>query len=152
MRWTDLEDYEGRPGINVVQKKTGLKIWIPLTQPLMAAMPAWERRPGFILLKEDGTPFTRQRLSDQWLRERDTNPALAPLAGRVLHGLRATAVVRLRRASATTGQIAAMVGMSEQMVSRYCRHSVQRDNALAAVVHLDQTKRERVKADRSKNE
>jgi len=152
MRWSDIEEYDGRPGINVVQKKTGLVIWIPFTQELIKAVAAWERRPTFILLKEDGLPFTRAQLSDQWLRERDTRPALAPLrdAGLVLHGLRATAVVRLRRAGATTGQISGMVGMSENMVNRYCRFSVQRENALAAVHYLDaRTKPERPKTDRS---
>jgi integrase len=152
MRWSDIEEYEGRPGINVTQKKTGLAIWIPFTQELIKAVAAWERRPTFILLKEDGLPFTRAQLSDQWLRERDTRPALAPLkeAGLVLHGLRATAVVRLRRAGATTGQIAGMVGMSEPMVNRYCRKSVQRENALAAVHYLDaRTKREQPKTDRA---
>lgn len=149
MRWSDIEEYDGRPGINVIQKKTGLVIWIPMTQELMSTMAGWERRPTFILLKEDGRPFTRAQLSDQWLRERDTRPALAPLreAGCVLHGLRATAVVRLRRAGATTGQIAGMVGMSEGMVNRYCRFSVQRENALAAVHYLDaRTKPERPKS------
>ena len=151
MRWSDIEEYDGRPGINVIQKKTGLVIWIPLTQELMRAIATWERRPTFILLKEDGLPFTRAQLSDQWLRERNTRPALAPLkeARLVLHGLRATAVVRLRRAGATTGQITGMVGMSENMVNRYCRFSVQRENALAAVHHLDvRTKPERPKTDR----
>jgi hypothetical protein len=110
----DIEEYEGRPGINVTQIKTGLVIWIPLTQELMAAMRGWERRPGYFVLKEDGQPFTRPQLSDQWLRERDSNAALAPLAtaGLSMHGLRATAVVRLRRAGAGVLQIADMVGMS----------------------------------------
>jgi integrase len=151
MRWSDIEEYDGRPGINVIQKKSGLVIWIPLTQELMRAIATWERRPTFILLKEDGLPFTRAQLSDQWLRERNTRPALAPLkeARLVLHGLRATAVVRLRRAGATTGQITGMVGMSENMVNRYCRFSVQRENALAAVHYLDVcTKPERPKTDR----
>lgn len=145
MRWSDIETYEGRVGINVIQKKTGLVIWIPFTAPLGAAIETWERRPTFLLLKEDGLPFSREQLSNQWERERDTRPALALLkaAGLVLHGLRATAVVRLRRAGATTGQIAAMVGMSEPMVNRYCRFSVQRDNALAAVRYLDKTNVER---------
>jgi integrase len=139
MRWSDLEVYQARPGVNVTQKKTGVVIWIPFTQPLITAVETWERQPTFLLLKEDGHPFTREQLSNQWLRERDTRPELKPLAdaGLVLHGLRATAVVRLRRAGATTGQIAAMVGMSEPMVNRYCRLSVQRDNALAAVHFLD---------------
>ena len=148
MRWSDLEDYEGRPGINVAQQKTGVRIWVPLTQELMRAIASWERRPTFILLKEDGLPWTRDQLSNQWLKARDRSPALAPLkaAGLVLHGLRATAVVRLRRAGATTLQIASMVGMSELMVTRYCRLSVQRENAIAAVHHLDRTKGERPKS------
>jgi integrase len=139
MRWSDIEEHEGHPGINVVQMKTGLALWIPFTQELIRAVATWERRPTFILLKEDDMPWSREQLSNQWLRERDTNPALALLkdAGCVLHGLRATAVVRLRRAGATTGQIKDMVGMSELMVNRYCRRSVQRENALAAVHYLD---------------
>lgn len=142
MRWSDIEDYEGRPGINVTQKKTGLIIWVPFTQELMAAIRTWERRPTYLVLKEDGQQFSRPQLSDHWLRQRDTKPELAPLKGLVLHGLRATAVVRLRRAGATTGQIGDMVGMSEAMVNRYCRFSVQRENALAAVHYLDRTSRE----------
>jgi len=151
MRWSDVEEYEGRPGINVVQKKTGLVIWVPFTQELIRAIAGWQRRPTFILLKENDQPFSRAQLSDLWLHERDGRPALAPLskARLVLHGLRATAVVRLRRAGATTGQIAGMVGMSENMVNRYCRFSVQRENALAAVHYLDaRTKPERAKPDR----
>jgi integrase len=153
MRWTDIEEYEGRLGINVTQKKTGLKIWIPFTQQLAQAVSTWERRPAPLLLKPDGQPFSRSQLSDTWLIARDRTPALAPLRDRglVLHGLRATAVVRLRRAGATTGQIAGMVGMSEQMVNRYCRFSIQRDNALAAVIHLDaRTKPEPSKTTRDK--
>lgn len=141
---TDIDHYEGRPGINVIQVKTGLKIWIPMTQELMAAIGAWERRPGPFVLKEDGQPFSRPQLSNQWLRERDTNLALAVLkdAGLSMHGLRATAVVRLRRAGAGILQIADMVGMSPPMVTRYSRLSVQRENALAAVHYLDRTPRE----------
>jgi integrase len=148
MRWTDIEEHEGRTGINVVQRKTGLVIWIPMTQELMAAVRGWERRPGFMILKPDGQPFSRPDLSNHWYRHRDTNPALAPLAeiGLSMHGLRATAVVRLRRAGASTGQIADMVGMSEPMVNRYCRFSKQRENALAAVHYLDGTARERNRA------
>jgi len=153
MRWSDIETYDGRAGINVTQQKTGLVIWIPLTQDLAAAMATWERRPTFIALRADGQPWTRPRLSTAWVRERDTRFALAPIrgAGLVLHGLRATAVVRLRRAGATIPQISDMVGMSPQMVTRYCRLSVQRENALAAVVHLDRTVREQPAVNPKKN-
>lgn len=139
MTWADLEEYEGRLGINITQKKTGVQIWIPMTQELQAAVRSWDRRPAPLLLREDGHPWTRGQLSSAWLRERDGNPVLAPIAeaGLCLHGLRSTAVVRLRRSGATTGQIAAMVGMSEGTVNRYCRLSIQRENAIAAVHHLD---------------
>jgi integrase len=143
MRWSDIEVVDGRPGINVEQVKTGLKLWVPFTAALQTAMTTWERRPGFILVKADGRPFTRPQVTDLWIRER-RREEMAPLraAGVVLHGLRGTAVVRLRRAGATIPQISDMVGMSAPMVTRYCRYSVQRENALAAVYTLDRTARE----------
>jgi integrase len=150
MRWSDIEEYDGHLGINVIQKKTGVAIWIPFTQELIQATTGWERRPTFIALKQDGLPWSRPQLSDAWLNERNDNPNLAPLksAGLVLHGLRATAVVRLRRAGAGVLQISDMMGMSPQMVNRYCRFSVQRDNAIAAVHYLDRTKGDRAKTNR----
>lgn len=142
MRWTDIEDYRGRPGINVVQKKTGRELWVPLTQALQAAMATWERRPGFILLRPQGKPWTRKALTCAWITEREKNESLSELRGLVLHGLRATACVRLSRSGASTRQIADMVGMGEEMVARYCRLSSQRENASAAIVHLEGTPRE----------
>jgi integrase len=146
MRWTDIEVYNGLTGINVVQQKTGRQIWVPITQELSAAMAGWQRRPGFILLRPTGIPWTRKALTWAWIVERDSNRALRPLAGLVLHGLRATACVRLLRVGANTRQIADMVGMSEEIVGRYCRFSVQRENASAAVLLLDRTSRERNRA------
>jgi integrase len=153
MRWSDVETIEGRPGINVTQKKTGLVLWVPFPRELMLAVAKWERRPGYILLKEDGHPFTREQLSDQWLRERDTKPALRPLseAGLVLHGLRGTAVLRLRRAGVSIPLICDSVGMSPVMVARYCRFSEQRKNAMAAVYQLDRTAREQAADATKKN-
>jgi integrase len=130
MRWSDIETYEGRLGINVIQKKTGLVIWIPFTRELAAAVETWERRPTFLLLKEDNLPFTREQLSNQWLRERETRPALAPLqkAGLVLHGLRATACVRLRRAGASKQWSAATAGFQNSATTRSppCITSIER--------------------------
>src|SRR5262245_1925089 len=152
MRWTDIETSNGRAGINVIQKKTKKQIWIPFTERLTEAMTTWERRPGFILLHPAGKPWTRRRLTGMWAHERDTNPNLEPLRqsalgpeaeeGLVMHGLRATACVRLLRAGANTRQISDMIGMSEQMVKHYTRFSDQKINAMAAVVHLDRTPRE----------
>lgn len=141
MRWSDIEDVDGRQGINVVQRKTGLQLWIPFTLELQYAVSMWERRPTFILLNRQGQPYgNRKNLSMSWERERDGNAALAPCAGLVLHGLRATAVVRLRRAGATTPQIVDMVGLSAPMVERYSRFADQKQSALAAVLHLDRNR------------
>src|SRR5262249_43160631 len=63
MRWTDLEELEGRKGINVTQKKTGEKLLIPLTHQFAAELATWERRPGFILLNSEGRPFSDSGLS-----------------------------------------------------------------------------------------
>jgi integrase len=142
---TDVETYDGRPGINVTQQKTGRKIWVPILSTLAAAMAKWERQPGPFLRRPNGRPWSRKDLSNHWERERDRNPMLiehrtAPL---VLHGLRGHACVRLKRAGATAMQIADMVGMSVDMVEHYCRFSVQRENASAAVVLLERTFKQR---------
>lgn len=149
---TDLEIYNGILGINVTQKKTGRQVWIPITSPLKAAMETWERRPGPYLLSPKGQQWDTVWLASSWGTERETNPQLAPLRRqgerpqdkeRVIHGLRGTACVRLRRAGATIPQIADMVGMSTEVVAVYCRFSIQRENAVAAVLHLEKALGER---------
>lgn len=155
---TNHEVFEGIAGINVRQKKTGRDVWVPITSPLAAAIETWERVPGPYLRRPDGSAWTRKELTDAWTYHRETNPDLAPLrkAGPddrplVLHGLRGTACVRLKRAGATTAQIADMVGMSEEMVANYCRFSLQKENAVAAVYNLERTIRERA-ADMAKKQ
>ena len=141
MRWTDIEVIGRHPGINVRQQKTGVRLWIPFTEELISKFATWQRHPGFILLKADGTPYAnRQQLTDKWDREK-RKPHLQALQGLTLHGLRATAVVRLRRAGCSLPEICSMVGMSAQMVERYCRYSIQKENALAAVARLDSSQR-----------
>lgn len=143
MSWSDVETISGRQGINVVQKKTGRRLWVPLTRELAAAMVTWEKRPTPFLLKPSGKPWTREDLTMAWLYERTNNKDLASCSCTVLHGLRATACVRLKHAGANEIQISDMVGLSVQMVKRYTRLSVQTENALAAVYHLDRTSEER---------
>lgn len=139
MRWSEIETYGGRVGINVTQQKTGLKLWVPFTAELSAAIETWERRPGFILTRADGNRWPgRQSLTQAWCRERDHNRNLAGCAGLVLHGLRGYAVVRLRRAGLTPLQITDVVGMSVPMIERYCVLANKQQSALAAVLHLDQ--------------
>jgi hypothetical protein len=162
MRLTDISEERhpitGRvyPGINVVQKKTGLRLWVPFTDEMAAAIEGWRReiRPPWLLVTQpDGTPF--DRISPAWQAERRRNAALAPLkeAGLVIHGLRGTCVVRLRKAGASPLQIGNMIGMSEPMVARYSRLADQIDMGLAAVHHLNtRTTREPTRSDTTASE
>lgn len=143
MGWADIETFNGVDGINVIQKKTGREVWVPITATLAAVMATWEKMPGPFLRRLDGLHWTRPDLTMAWTWQRDTNPALKPLAGLVLHGLRGHACVRLLRANANTRQISDMVGMSEPMVARYTRLSLQKENASAAVYHMARTTGER---------
>lgn len=143
MRWSDIIEQDGRKGINITQQKTGKQLCIPLTHHFAEQIAEWEKRPPFFLvLAPDGRQFTRNRLSHDWTKERDTNPQLAAHKGRklVLHGLRATAVVRFRRAGWSELEISSMVGMSEPMVTRYCRKANKNKLAMDAMNRLDNVK------------
>jgi integrase len=134
-----------RRGINVAQQKTDLKLWVPFFAEFEAILATWERTPGPFIRHENGKPMSRSKLSCAWNHERDTNPDLIELskAGLVLHGLRATAVVWRRKKGLTSLQIASIIGMSEPMVSRYCRLADQGTMAMAAIHFLDGTPGER---------
>lgn len=135
MRWTDLETYRGRIGINVTQKKTKRILWVPFSEEFQRAIADWERRPGHILIGAKGRPWGRKWLSNAWQRERDTKPELDEhkRLELVLHGLRGSFVLRMRRANVDKQLIGAAAGMSAAMVDRYCRLAEQRDDAIAAI-------------------
>jgi integrase len=140
MRWSDIERHDGRDGIRVTQQKTKLKLWVPFTTELSDVMAIWERRPPFfLLLKPSGKCYTRGHLSWAWNNERTYNRHLRPLdqAGLTLHGLRATAVVRARKAGASISEICALYGMSAPLVSVYSRLAEQPAMALAAIIRLE---------------
>ena len=143
MRWSDIEEKGGRFGINIVQRKTGVRLLVPFTHDFSAKVQQWERLPPFFLvLAPDGRQFSRERLSHDWTYERENNPALASHKhrGLVLHGLRATACVRLNSQGATTLEISSMIGMSEPMVARYCRLANKNRLAMQAMERIDNIK------------
>src|SRR4051794_40674411 len=111
MKWDAIEVIDGHRGINVTQKKTCRKLWIPFTKPLIEAFDRWDRRGPFLVGSVPGPAGCSSRgTGESWRssgRERNRNPNLAAhkKLGLVLHGLRATACVRLNRAGATTRQI-----------------------------------------------
>jgi integrase len=135
MGWTDID--EG--GVRVIQKKTSMELWCPILPELAEEMAAWEKRPGPFMLQAHGKPYTRKMLDRHFAAQRDEIEALR---GVTLHGLRATAVVRLRRAGISHQEIQALVGMSMPMVIRYSRYADRKASSKAAVVRMD---RERAK-------
>jgi integrase len=139
--WTDID--EG--GFSYTSQKTDREVFCPIVPELEAEMATWQKRPGPFLYQEggraDGHRYTRKLFSKHFAEERDKIPELA---GVTLHGLRCTAVIRLRRAGLSTGQIGDIVGMSLPMIERYCRFADRKASGKAALLTLAEgTRRER---------
>lgn len=138
--WTDVDRSPEGDGFDLTQQKTDRPVWCPIVPELAAEMATWERRPGPFLLQESGKPFTRKLFSKHFDKVRAEIPALA---GTTLHGLRCTAVIRLRREGLSVAQITDIVGMSMPMVARYCRFADRKASGQAALLSLTRTKEER---------
>jgi integrase len=133
--WTDIDD----GGFSITAQKRKVAVWCPIAPELLAEMETWERRPGPFLLRDTRKPFTRQRFSEAFAFERDKIPELL---GVTLHGLRCTAVIRLRRLNLTTGQIGNIVAMSLATIERYCRFADRKIEGQAALLTLNRTSAE----------
>jgi hypothetical protein len=137
--WTDID--EG--GFTYRSQKTDREVYCPIVPELEAEMLTWTKRPGPFLLQEggkaDGHRYTRPLFSKHFAEARDQIPELA---GVTLHGLRCTAVIRLRRAGLSTGQIGDIVGMSLPMIERYCRFADRKTSGKAALITLKRTSEE----------
>lgn len=131
--WSDID--EG--GFAYKSQKTKRDIWCPIVPELAAEMQTWEKRPGPFLFHEggraDGRRYSRKKFSEHFASARDHIPELA---GTTLHGLRCTAVIRLRRAGLSTAQIGDIVGMSLAMIERYCRFADRKASGKAALITL----------------
>jgi integrase len=123
------------------QQKTGREAWCPIVPELAAEMAKWEKRPGPFLLQESGRRYTRQRFGEHFDKLREEIPALADAT---LHGLRATAVIRLRRDGLQIPQISDIVGMSMQTIERYCRFADKKASGKAALLSLTQRRKKNV--------
>jgi integrase len=151
MLWTDIRVIKGQAGIDVRQKKTHKKAqertWVIIDDKLAEAMATWERQPGPILRRLDGSPWESKNLTLAWRHELNRNPHLAEhkKLRLVLHGLRGHCCTRLARAGLNDRQIANLVGMSVENVENYTKLSAQEENALAAVIELSQRKSLKVK-------
>src|SRR5262249_34399190 len=124
------------------QIKTGARPWCPIFPELAAEMASWPKEPG---------PFVRNKLGGKCSREsftklyEETRTELAAkgitvLEGTTLHGLRGTAVIRLKREGFDVATIADIVGMSIAMVQRYTRFEDKRATGKAVLAVLAERK------------
>ncbi len=104
-------------------------------------MPVFDPRPRVkgrpVPRPDEGNPIAEA--SRRGAEARDKVPELA---GVTLHGLRCTAVIRLRRAGLSTAQIGDIVGMSLPMIERYCRFADRKTSGKAALLTLKRTSEE----------
>jgi len=127
--FTDLDE----DGFSVRQRKTKREVWCPILPELAEEMRTWEKRPGPFLLQASGKPYTRKLFWEHFDLARTEIPELADVT---LHGLRCNAVIRLRRAGLSVGQIGDIVGMSLATIERYCRFADRKTSGQAALVQL----------------
>ena len=120
-------------GFSIKQQKTGREVWCPIVPELAAEIATWPRRPAPFVTQADGAPYTRNLFWDHFDQARENIPELAQVT---LHGLRCTAVIRLRRAGLSVPQISDIVGMSLATVQRYCRFADRKESGKAALVML----------------
>jgi integrase len=128
--WTHVDD----GGFDLGQNKTGVDVWCPIVPELAEEMAAWEKRPGPFLRQPNGSVYDRKSF---WRHFDEAIESIPELDGVTLHGLRCTAVIRLRRAGLSVGQIGDIVGMSLGTITRYCRFADRKSGGKAALIKLD---------------
>jgi hypothetical protein len=133
--WTDVDEN----GFRCIQRKTRREVWCPILPELEEEMRTWKKHLGPFLQREDGTTFSRETFSNAFDRQRAKIPELKDVT---LHGLRATAVIRLRMEGLSNGQIGDISGMSLATIERYCRFA---DRKLSGQAALLQIKRNRTR-------
>jgi integrase len=125
--------YVDENGFELRQRKTDRPIWCPIVPELAAEMATWDKRPGPFLRQANGRSYSRKLFWKHFDEARETIPELADVT---LHGLRCTAVVRLRRQGLSAPQISDITGMSLAMIQRYCRFADRKINGQAALIFL----------------
>ena len=130
VKWTDLEVGAG----NVIQKKTGKALWIPMLRPLAEALEATPRRDEYVVLTVHGRPFSIKALG---MRMQRWTAAAGLPAGHTLHGLRKTLGKMLAEAGATTRELMAVLGHDDiAHAELYSREAEQRRLASAGMAKL----------------
>lgn len=120
--------------IELVQAKTGARVWIPehpeLTRWLSAAPPS---DAVTILTRADGKPWGHDNFNHRFAEA----VAAAGLTGLSFHGLRKAAAARLAEAGASAHEIMSITGhRTVAEVTRYTEAADQRGRATAAIAKL----------------
>jgi integrase len=130
VKWSDLEVAAG----NVVQKKTGKPLWIPMHPKLIAALEAVERQGKHVLVTQYGRPFSVKALSmrmQAWTRA----AGIAP--GCTIHGLRKTLGKMLAESDNTTREIMSILGHDSIVHAElYTREAEQKKLASSGMAKL----------------
>ncbi len=129
--WTDIDD----GGFALGQRKTGVDVWCPIVSELADEMKNWVKRPGPFLRRPDGKSYNRIVFWKHFIAAIENIPELAEVT---LHGMRCTAVIRLRHAGLSVPQISDIVGMSLQTVTRYCRFADRKTGGKEALIKLEE--------------
>lgn len=139
-------------GFEIITQKRKVPIFCPILPELEAEMRTWPDEPGPFLKQGEGRAlgkcFSRKHFSVHFRAQREK---IAGLANVTLHGLRATAVGRLRAGGVSVSQICDIVGMSPPMVERYSRFVDRRDSAKAGIRMMLETEQKAATAKHPKN-
>ena len=114
----------------------------PIFPELAKEMESWDKTPGPFVRNKLGGKCSRPiftRLYDEAKVELAAK-GITTLEGTTLHGLRATACVRLKREGFADSVISDMVGMSVAMVQRYTRFENKRATGKAVLAVLAERK------------
>ena len=130
------------------QIKTGARPWCPIFPELAAEMATWDKAPGPFVRNKEGGKCSRESFTKlyQEVRAELASRGITTLEGTTLHGLRGTAVIRLKREGLDVAAIADIVGMSIAMVQRYTRFEDKRATGKAVLAVLAERKAKAVDA------
>ena len=128
--------FDGK-GIEVIQQKTGARLWIPAHERLLAVLDEIPKRAAVILTTRSGRPWKQTHYEHEVAKL----VKACGLTGYSLHGLRKNATENLFEAGCTPQQVQAITGhASLQMLEFYGKGANQRRMASAAITKLEQYK------------
>lgn len=126
--------YDGT-AIEVVQQKTGARVWIPAHSALRAALAATAKSGGTILTAPNKCPWRPDHFRHMWRR----SILESGLDGKTFHGLRKTAAAALAEVGCSDREIMAITGhTTSSMVTRYTAGADQKRRAKSAMAKLEE--------------